>query len=207
MCGIKPYVTKYSTYELKSKLSTVKGERNLFTTSAHNGVQGVYGHLQQLQVQAATLLEFMYHSRIVLSVVGSVWYMIRNLRCTVTIDSVWANSKTQNAFLFTVNAIFFHDYPLAMEPGSTPRPPVQKKKTWRDSLPIDILLSAVSVLVVAQSSSEIPDGLMNNPVLLGSAYKNLINNMLVAMGAYVGSRGIFPLIFKWAIPVVFFNHK
>ena len=39
------------------------------------------------------------------------------------------------------------------------------KKTWRDSLPIDMLLSAVSVLVVAQSSSEIPEGLMNNPVV------------------------------------------
>ena len=64
--------------------------------------------------------------------------MIRNLRCTVTIDPVLANSKTQNAFLFTVNE--------------------------RDSLPIDMLLSAVSVLVVAQSSSEIPEGLMNNPV-------------------------------------------
>ena len=38
------------------------------------------------------------------------------------------------------------------------------KKTWRDSLPIDMLLSAVSVLVVAQSSSEIPVGLMNNSV-------------------------------------------
>ena len=114
--------------------------------------------------QAATLLEFMYHSRIVLSVGGSVWYMIRNLHCTVTIDSVLTNSKTQNAFLFTVNAIFLHDYPLAVEPGSTPRPLIQKK-TWRDSLPIDRLLSAVSVLVVAQSSSEIPEGLMNNPVV------------------------------------------
>ena len=113
--------------------------------------------------QAATLLEFMYHSRIVLSVGGSVWYMIRNLRCAVTIDSVLANSKTQNAFLFTVNAIFLHDYPLAVEPGSAPRPLVQKK-TWRDSPPIDMLLSAVSVLVVAQSSSEIPEGLMNNHV-------------------------------------------
>ena len=40
------------------------------------------------------------------------------------------------------------------------------KKTWRDSLPIDMLLSAVSVLVVAQSSSEIPEGLTNNPVYL-----------------------------------------
>ena len=28
-----------------------------------------------------------------------------------------------------------------------------------------MLLSAVSVLVVAQSNSEIPEGLMNNPVL------------------------------------------
>ena len=70
----------------------------------------------------------MYHSRIVLSVGGSVWYMIRNLRCTVTIDSVLANSKTQNAFLFTANAIFRHDYPLAVEPASTPRPLVRTKK-------------------------------------------------------------------------------
>ena len=69
----------------------------------------------------------MYHSRIVLSVGGSVWYMIRNLRCTVTVDSVLANSKTQNALLFTVNAIFLHDYPLTVEPGSTPRPLIQKK--------------------------------------------------------------------------------
>jgi len=38
-----------------------------------------------------------------------------------------ANSKTQNAFLFTVNAIFRHDYPLAVETGSTPRLLVQKK--------------------------------------------------------------------------------
>ena len=62
-----------------------------------------------------------------------------------------------------MNAIFGHDYPLAVESGSTPRPLVQKK-TWRASLPIDMLLSAVSVLVVAQSSSEIPEVLMNNPV-------------------------------------------
>ena len=37
-------------------------------------------------------------------------------------------------------------------------------QTWRDSLPIDMLLSAVSVLVVAQPSSEVPEGLMNYPV-------------------------------------------
>jgi len=32
-----------------------------------------------------------------------------------------------------------------------------------------MLLSAVSVLVVAQSSSEIPEGLMNNPVCVDAA--------------------------------------
>ena len=33
-----------------------------------------------------------------------------------------------------------------------------------------MLLSAVSVLVVAQSSSEIPEGLMNNPVYRNVSY-------------------------------------
>ena len=62
-----------------------------------------------------------------------------------------------------MHAIFRHDYPLAVEPDSTPRTLVQKKLI--NSLPIDMLLSAVSVLVVAQSSSEVPEGLMNNPVM------------------------------------------
>jgi hypothetical protein len=44
-------------------------------------------------------------------------------------------------------------------------PSTQKKKAWRDSLLIYMLLSAVSVLVVAQLSSEVPEGLMNNPLL------------------------------------------
>jgi len=100
-----------------------------------------------------------------------VRYMVRNLRCTVTIDSVLANSKTQNAFLFTVHALFLHDYPLAVEPASTPRPLVQKR-TLRDSLPIDMLLSAVSFLVVAQSSSEVPEGLTKNPVLILSPIRH-----------------------------------
>jgi len=64
-----------------------------------------------------------------------------------------------------VHAIFRHDYALALEPANTPKPLVQKK-TSRDSLPIDMLLSVVSVMVVAQSSSEFPEGLMNNPVFL-----------------------------------------
>jgi hypothetical protein len=37
---------------------------------------------------------FLYHSWIVLSVGGSPWYLVKNLRCTFTIDSVLANSKT-----------------------------------------------------------------------------------------------------------------
>jgi hypothetical protein len=90
-----------------------------------------------------------------------VWYTVRNLRCTVTTDSVLANSKTQNAFVFPVHI-------------SSRLPPSGKtckyatapstKKAWRDSVPIDMLLSAVSVLVVAQSSSEVPEGVMNYPV-------------------------------------------
>jgi hypothetical protein len=44
----------------------------------------------------------------------------------------------------------------------TPRRLVQKKP-W-NSLHIDMLLSAVSVSVVVRRSSEIPEGIMNNPV-------------------------------------------
>ena len=62
--------------------------------------------------------------------------------------------------------MFRHDCPLAVKPASTPGRLVhkKKKKTWRDSLLIDKLLSAVSVLVVAQQSSEVPEELTNYPV-------------------------------------------
>jgi hypothetical protein len=58
--------------------------------------------------------------------------------------------------------MFRHDCPLAVKPSSTPWRLVHKK-TWRGFLPTDMLLSAVSVLVVAQSivaqsSSEVPEG-------------------------------------------------
>jgi len=82
-----------------------------------------------------------------------------------------------------MNAIFGHDYPLAVEPATTPRPLVQKK-TWRYSLPIDMLLSAVSVLVVAQSSSEIPEGFMNNSVYI-----------YIYINAYINTCGFFGSIF------------
>jgi hypothetical protein len=60
--------------------------------------------------------------------------------------------------------MFRRDDPLSGKPASTPRLLVQKK-TWRDSVPIDMLLSAVPVLVAAQPSSKIPEGLMNYPVM------------------------------------------
>jgi hypothetical protein len=41
---------------------------------------------------------------------------------------------------------------------------VLPKQTWTDSVSIDMLLSAVSVLVVEQPSSEVPEGLTNYPV-------------------------------------------
>ena len=40
------------------------------------------------------------------------------------------------------------------------------QKICRDSLPIDMLLSAASVLVVVQPSSEVPEGLMNYPIYI-----------------------------------------
>ena len=108
--------------------------------------------------------DFMYHSRIVLSAGGSVWYMVRNLRCIVTFDSVLANTKTQNAFLLPVHAMFHHGCPLAVKPAITPRRPVHKT-ICRNLVPIDMLLSAVSVLVVVQPISEFPEGLTNYPAL------------------------------------------
>jgi hypothetical protein len=75
----------------------------------------------------------MYLSRIVLSVGDSVWYMVRNLCCTATINLVLANSKTQNAFLFPVHTMFCHDGLLAVKPASTRRRQVHKKKLERFS--------------------------------------------------------------------------
>jgi hypothetical protein len=46
-----------------------------------------------------------------------------------------------------------------MKPASTPQRLVHKK-TWRVSLPIDMLF-AVPILVDAQPSSEVPEGLLN----------------------------------------------
>ena len=52
-----------------------------------------------------------------------------------------------------------------------------------------MLLSAVSVLVAAQSSSEIPEGLMNNPVLYAEV--GWVDGQGQAVCGLVGSDGIF----------------
>jgi len=89
-----------------------------------------------------------------------------------------ANFKTHSAFLFPVHAMFRHDCPLAVNPASTPRRPVHKKKTRRDSLHIDMPLFSVSVLVVAHPSSEVPEGLMNYPVYNDRcALSHAVNNI------------------------------
>jgi hypothetical protein len=79
--------------------------------------------------------------------------------------TVLENSNTQNAFLFPVHTKFRHDCPLAVIIASTPLRLIHKQ-IWRDSVPIDMFLSAVSVLVVAQPNSEFPEGLMNYPVYM-----------------------------------------
>jgi hypothetical protein len=63
---------------------------------------------------------FLYQSRIVLPIGGSVWYLVWNLHFNVAIDSVFANSKTQNTFLSPVLAIFHHNCPLAVKTANMP---------------------------------------------------------------------------------------
>jgi len=57
-----------------------------------------------------------------------------------------------------------------------------------------MLLSAVSVLVVAQSSSEIPEGLMNNPVLVKCINKQ---NMHFDFITYFYLLYVHHLCFSW----------
>jgi hypothetical protein len=70
----------------------------------------------------------------------------------------------QNAFLSHVlAAMFHHDCPLAVKPTHTPWR-LLRKQTWMDSLPIDMIHSAVSILAVALPSAKFPEGLMNYSV-------------------------------------------
>jgi hypothetical protein len=51
------------------------------------------------------------------------------------------NSKTKNTFLSL--AMFCHECPLAVKPATMPWC-LLPEQTWRDSIPTDMLLSAVS---------------------------------------------------------------
>jgi hypothetical protein len=61
--------------------------------------------------------------------------------------------------------MFHHDCPLAVKPASTPRHLV-KRKTWRISLPLDMLPFGVTVPATVPQRSEFQEGLMNYPVYL-----------------------------------------
>ena len=54
-------------------------------------------------------------------------------------------------------------------------------------------LSAVSVLVVAQSSSELPEGLMNNPVLFFEFYSKLLFRFIIFNSHQMQQLGV-PLV-------------
>ena len=115
--------------------------------------------------QAATLLEF--HVPLTNCFVRRWFCAVHGPKppLHVTIDSILANSKTQNAFLVTVHAIFCHDYPLAVEPASTPRPVVPKKLWEILYVLICSFLPCLSWLL--RSRSKFPEGIMNNRVYKG----------------------------------------
>ena len=115
------------------------------------------------RAQAATLMEF--HVPLTNCFVRRWFCAVHGPKPPLHRHNWLSFGKFQDTERFLIHCarFFRHDYPLAVEPASTPRPLVQKK-TLRDSLPIDMLLSALSFLVIAQSSSEVPEGLMNNPV-------------------------------------------
>jgi hypothetical protein len=63
---------------------------------------------------------FLYQSLTVLSVGGSARYLVRKPRCTVTIDWVLANCRTQKTFCSPENAMFAHHCLLEEKRVTTP---------------------------------------------------------------------------------------
>jgi hypothetical protein len=97
---------------------------------------------------------------------------------------------------------FSHTLDWWFVPASTPRRLVHKK-TWRDSLPIDMLLYAVCVLVVAQPSSEVPEELMNYPVFMSAAWiafrtTDLIL-LLVLLNLWVGQDSTVGIVTRYGL--------
>ena len=70
-----------------------------------------------------------------------------------------------------------------------------------------MLLSAVSLLVVAQSSSEIPEGLMNNPVQVYSIIVTLAPSVkwqLIAVSSPLLKSLVYCVLFSSPIRIKFF---
>jgi hypothetical protein len=92
---------------------------------------------------------------------GSVWYLVRNFRCTVTIDSVWQISR-HRTLSYSLLAMLRHVCPLAVKPASTPWSLYPNK--LREILYLLICSFLRSVLVVGLPSPEIPEGPINYSV-------------------------------------------
>ena len=114
--------------------------------------------------------------------------------------AILADSKTQNPSLFPVHAMFRHDCPLTVKLASMQwNLSNKKKKTWRDSAPIDMFLSAVSVLVVVQQSSEVPEGLMNYPVYTRGVQK--VMSHIFFLGNYLLRMYAIHAQYNWMFPL------
>jgi len=115
--------------------------------------------------QAATLLEF--HVPLTNCFVRTWFYALHGLKPPLHSHNwlSFGNFQDTERFLIRCARHFSSRLPPSGGTCKYAKAPSNKKKTLRDSLPINMLLSAVSVLVVAQSSSKVPEGLMNNPVL------------------------------------------
>jgi len=115
--------------------------------------------------QAATLLEF--HVPLMNCFVRRWFCAVHGPKPPLHRHNWLSFGKFQDTLRFLINCArhFLSQLPLSGGTFKYAKAP-STKKTLRDSLPIDMLLFAVSVLVVAQLSSEVPEGLMNNPVYM-----------------------------------------
>jgi hypothetical protein len=73
--------------------------------------------------------------------------------------------------------MFRHECPLAVKPASTPRHLIHKK-TWSVSPSVDMLPFGVTIPATEPQRSEIPEGLMNYPILklLNSFANDVLNS-------------------------------
>jgi hypothetical protein len=106
-----------------------------------------YADFQQRLEEDGFAEKLVFSDEATFRVYGKVNF-VQNLRCTVKIASVLANSETRNTFSPPVLTMLCHNCPLVLKPASMPWH-LLPKQTWRDSLAIDMLLSALSVFIVS----------------------------------------------------------